>query len=173
MKELKTILLVIILIPLMLIVQNVKAVDNSAYFNDNEMLRNRFYSYMSLRKVADFKAMYEMLSAKYRKEVTFDQFMSMPTDPTRTLMAYYLDAIEMENGKGVVYYFEFSMIPGVPSPHMRTNIMQHWVKEADEWFYDREIKVIEKKPLHCGASSQMNTTDNSNKSAPPACGSRK
>jgi len=144
--------------------------EKSDYYKDYSDLRDRYFEYMSLRKVADYNAIYEMTSSSFKKQVSFDKFMQLPSEPTTTLMAYYLDVVDVDGSNGTIYYTEYSIIPGVPSPRMRTSVHQHWVKEAGKWVYDKEIKTIAPRKSGCGGNSRPKTDA---ELSPPACGSRK
>jgi len=138
------------------------------YVDEMKALRDRFSSYMTLRKSSDFNGMYEMFSANYRKQRSLEDFKRMPFETTMNLLAFYVEAIHLKGEEATIHLMEYSIAPGLPTARVQNNIVQNWIKESGEWFYDRDPTVKEVDFSACGEVARPELPD----SPPtvPACG---
>lgn len=120
------------------------------YIQEMTALKQRFYAYMSNRKANDFNGIYEMLSSEYKTEISLEKFKELPFESTMNLMAYFIQAIDLKGDSATVYFMEFAISPGIPTPSVRTHLFQHWVKEDDQWFYNRDTDLSSFDFSACG-----------------------
>ncbi|HPQ38835.1 MAG TPA: hypothetical protein PLV45_00550 [bacterium] len=120
------------------------------YIREMSAVKSRFYEYMSRRKANDFDSIYPMFSSAYRSEISLEKFKEMPFETTMNLMAYYIQAIKLDGDRATVFFMEYAISPGVPTPSIRPNLLQHWVREGDQWYYDRDTAIATMDFSACG-----------------------
>ncbi len=136
---------------------NVDAGSKEDYIKEYKVLENRFYDYMSHRKLGEFEELYQMLNPETQKKYTYDEFLRLPTE-TRTIVTYNLNVVDVQDDKAMVYFNELAMGGGVPAPQLKADQIQEWVKIEGVWYLDLNTDFESLVGSGCGGRKKETDT---------------
>ncbi len=133
-------------------------------------LKARVESFLSARRSANHQLMYPFYSSEFRSQISLEEFKTFPQGPSISMMAYYIEALNIDSDEGVVYLVVFSLPPGLPSPRLTKNIVQQWVRENGEWFKNPRVLTRDASPRICGNRIHPSQKTNQTELAPAISG---
>ncbi len=122
-------------------------------------VESRILEYYKARKTEDTAKLYDMLIPEYRENVTLEEFIDSPREPSLGLMNFYIEGIDLKSdSEAIVWASEYAQPSGIPTMMLTTNIKTRWVKLDGEWYYDKELPADSINFEGCGNIHQPKST---------------